>query len=1425
MKTLPSRVFPNGTLLRSLVLGSLVALAVFALTQMSAPGKIAYAAGTYTGTVFIDYDADGTQDSNEPGQSGINIGLFDANGNSCTTTSDSTGSWSINSGTCGGLSAGPYRVEFTIPSALSYFKSGPVGTNNATSVVFVADGGATVNFGLMSPDEYAGAATVPLVTSNNSNPGASATKTNSSSNPTVLGWPYNSTGSSGNPNSPDPTTSISFSDVGSTWGLGIQRSNLRAYFAAALLRHVDLGPAARPTTGAGEASKAVDGVYMVDMSSTSGTLAGYFTLNGINPSSGDAGAINLGSVTRKIITASVNTGGTLGTNQDLNALSTTSDASFDRDAFGKVATMGFGGAEVSSDDKYLWLVNLNQKSLIRVDITNYSALPTSGGTPSASLVSHYAISTSGLSACGSGGTYRPWGLKLYRGRGYVGITCDVLNAQGTADAWVRSFDLNDPTAGFTTEVSIDLSRNTSGGASGYSREQTNNTVNTNTTFANRWNDWLNSFDDRTGIAYETTGTNWEASRPQALIGDIEFTDNGDMVIGMLDRFGMQSGFLNYSTNPADDTSGNQQLYSGNAGGDLIHACRTGSGFVVEGFTGCVIDNDTGPQSSLTNDGPNSVGEYYYDDYAYFGTSVTHFEVATGGLAVRRSTTEVVSTVYDPITSNANYQQGVRWYDTNTASGNSTRGTALRIYQAWPISAGNISKANGLGDLEQLNVAPIEIGNRVWNDTNGNGIQDPGEVGISGVTVQLWADTDGNGTVDTQIGTATTNSSGEYYFGGVNSTNVPSGSITRQISQSSDDAEQTVSSGAMSLTGNTLSIPQEGSTDQLVGLRFQNLTIPQGAVITSAQIQFTANNNQTSSTVNVTVRGQAADNPGTFTTGNNNLGGRSTTSSSVAWSNIPGWSSNEVGSDTTTPNLSSIVQEIVNRAGWASGNSMVFVLSENSGNTSQRDAFSFDNSSANAATLTVTYGYPISPNTAYEIRIPTTQSALTSANLTLTTPNTDSSANGDARDSDAVQSGSNAVISHTTGSAGSNDHTLDAGFHLPMDFGDAPDTGSGTGTGNYNTLASDNGPRHVIVSGVRMGATIDADTGLLQNSNATADDITDTGSADDEDGVALPANVSANQTFNISITVAGAGGRLNAWIDWNRDGDFNDANEQIALNVQDNGSGDNNPSTGTIQLSVTAPAGASLGTTVARFRWSTTSNLGPTGYAADGEVEDYQITIGSATATGLGDTRAVVTPKQTVRVKWTSLNEINALGFNVQRSAKRNGEYANVNAELIAARDPGNVSGNAYRFVDKTAEAGKTYFYRVEMALTNDMVERSEPIKVQVPNATTCTARPKPPALGTPADGKKVKKGKVTFTWDAVECAASYRWQLRMDSPEGQLVATKNDLTTFETSIKKLQPGATYVWRAAACNADTKCKWSDWRSIQVRAPKESQAPSE
>jgi hypothetical protein len=189
-----------------------------------------------------------------------------------------------------------------------------------------------------------------------------------------------------------------------------------------------------------------------------------------------------------------------------------------------------------------------------------------------------------------------------------------------------------------------------------------------------------------------------------------------------------------------------------------------------------------------------------------------------------------------------------------------------------------------------------------------------------------------------------------------------------------------------------------------------------------------------------------------------------------------------------------------------------------------------------------------------------------------------------------------------------------------DYGDAPDGATGTGAGNYRTKSNDSGPSHTIVSGIKLGANIDADSGTLENTNADADD-TD-GTPNDEDGVKIGASSLQNQSLTkvanvtLGITTQGSG-KLNAWIDWNSDGDFLDTGEQIATDVS--------PTSNAISLPITVPATATAGTTYARFRYSTQTGLASTGAASDGEVEDYRINIANrtiscpvgSTATGSG----------------------------------------------------------------------------------------------------------------------------------------------------------------------------------------------------------------
>ncbi len=159
----------------------------------------------------------------------------------------------------------------------------------------------------------------------------------------------------------------------------------------------------------------------------------------------------------------------------------------------------------------------------------------------------------------------------------------------------------------------------------------------------------------------------------------------------------------------------------------------------------------------------------------------------------------------------------------------------------------------------------------------------------------------------------------------------------------------------------------------------------------------------------------------------------------------------------------------------------------------------------------------------------------------------------------------------------------------MDFGDAPDL-------TYPTWLVSNGARHNIVSGVYLGRGVDGEEDGQPNALATGDDLVDT---DDEDGVIFATDLIPGQTATLQVT-ASTLGVLNAWIDWNADGDWDDADEQIATDLT--------LAAGNNTLVIDVPGRAEAGETFARFRLSTTRGLEYYGLAPDGEVEDYRISI-------------------------------------------------------------------------------------------------------------------------------------------------------------------------------------------------------------------------
>ncbi|MFO1004061.1 MAG: integrin alpha [Planctomycetaceae bacterium] len=177
--------------------------------------------------------------------------------------------------------------------------------------------------------------------------------------------------------------------------------------------------------------------------------------------------------------------------------------------------------------------------------------------------------------------------------------------------------------------------------------------------------------------------------------------------------------------------------------------------------------------------------------------------------------------------------------------------------------------------------------------------------------------------------------------------------------------------------------------------------------------------------------------------------------------------------------------------------------------------------------------------------------------------------------------------------------------LTDDFGDAPDTGAGTGPGNYETLLANDGPRHTIVGGLRLGKFVGGDLDANQNSTATGDDI----GADDEDGVASPLGelrftFGTQPVVTLSATnTTGNAATLYGWIDFNNNGLFDNTSERASIIVP---TGTNN---GLVSLNFPTISTSFTGTTFARFRLSTdAAAANPTGAAANGEVEDYAVSI-------------------------------------------------------------------------------------------------------------------------------------------------------------------------------------------------------------------------
>lgn len=174
-------------------------------------------------------------------------------------------------------------------------------------------------------------------------------------------------------------------------------------------------------------------------------------------------------------------------------------------------------------------------------------------------------------------------------------------------------------------------------------------------------------------------------------------------------------------------------------------------------------------------------------------------------------------------------------------------------------------------------------------------------------------------------------------------------IITSIGQGSDDAYEISSSVNISST----SLKHSESTSTVIsGLRYQGINIPRGATITSAFIRFTANTFNSGAT-DLTVSGELVGNSSTFTSNSNDLSSRTKTATTVLWSADNDW---PVSSETiSTPNIASIIQEIVDQSNWCGGNALnLFVEGVGATTSSARQSLAFEEGSGLSPQLVVVY---------------------------------------------------------------------------------------------------------------------------------------------------------------------------------------------------------------------------------------------------------------------------------------------------------------------------------------------------------------------------------------------------------------------------------------------------------------------------------------
>ncbi|SFV69950.1 hypothetical protein MNB_SV-3-619 [hydrothermal vent metagenome] len=385
----------------------------------------------------------------------------------------------------------------------------------------------------------------------------------------------------------------------------------------------------------------------------------------------------------------------------------------DRNASKYASMVGLGDLDISEDESKLYTINLHTKELVILNAEDGKIIRT------------VAIPNPYDDGKCADDMVRPWALKVRGSNVYIGSVCADQIIAGDAEGYGDD-DRDEPGLGAAIQQF---------NADGFKTIAVTNT--------------LTYLKPRT-YNPKKEETKWSqyfdltVNEHAPLLTDIEFDNNGNLILGYT-SLGSFNRF-------------------GSLNGDIRRMCLNTDGSYTDENT-AAAPTDCASHEVTYKDNDHTYYEFYVGDYFYGELGEDgHPETASGSLAQAPGNPNIIVGMVDATDW---YQPGAIGLFSHESGDKIAAQAVIDNRKAEdggerePYGA----KAGGMGDVELLcDPAPIEVGNYVWMDINEDGIQDSNEPPMSDVNVTLNCN-------DTEIGTATTDKNGHYYFGGIDNTNL------------------------------------------------------------------------------------------------------------------------------------------------------------------------------------------------------------------------------------------------------------------------------------------------------------------------------------------------------------------------------------------------------------------------------------------------------------------------------------------------------------------------------------------------------------------------------------------------------------------------------------------------------------------------------